>query len=48
MIIAHLVPGSSSIYHRYAGDAPATSQIKGKVEQRLAGSAHPKNRNFHS
>src|SRR6266566_6799570 len=28
---AHLVLGSPSVYHRYAGEVPAKSQVKGKV-----------------
>jgi len=37
---AHLVLGSPSVYHRYAGEVPAKSQVKGKVytmDLRLAG-----------
>jgi 3-oxoacyl-[acyl-carrier protein] reductase len=37
---AHLVLGSPSIYHKYAGEVPAKSQVKGKIKHmdlRLAG-----------
>jgi hypothetical protein len=31
MNLAHLVLVSLSVYHRYAGEVPAKSQMKGKV-----------------